>query len=65
MYVRFCDGCGIVISDTTQYDTITHQNARTERAYQYTFCPYCSIEVREKLARLERWGIEDLKEEGK
>lgn len=62
MLVRFCDGCGVVISDTTQYDVITHNNAKTERAYHYVFCPDCSIEVREKLARLERWGIEDLKE---
>ena len=62
MYVRFCDGCGKVISGTTRYDTITHYNAKTELTYQYTFCPYCSMEVCEKLARLERWNIEDAKE---
>lgn len=62
MLARFCDGCGMVISNNTQYDVITHNNARTERTYQYVFCPYCSVEVREKLAHLERWGIEDLKE---
>lgn len=62
MLVKFCDGCGMVISNTSQYDVITHANAKTEKSYQYIFCPYCSIEVREKLTRLERWGIEDAKE---